>query len=140
MDYQVDTYFCGPRGRLKIREGNIENCLVWYLRENVAAPKPCDYQIIKFQKNDFRLAELKSLLTMSLGILIRVEKTREIFIDKNVKIHLDTVPNLGKFVEIEVFATDSQNEQNLCRQCEYFLNRFDIGEDQLVAKSYADLI
>ena len=32
VDHQIDTYFPVKHGRLKIREGNIENCIVHYDR------------------------------------------------------------------------------------------------------------
>ena len=34
-DHQVDTYFRVPSGRLKVREGRIENALIFYRRSNV---------------------------------------------------------------------------------------------------------
>ena len=33
-DHQIDTYFNVANGRLKLREGNIENNLIHYIREN----------------------------------------------------------------------------------------------------------
>jgi adenylate cyclase class IV len=41
-DNQTDTYFNVAKGRLKPREGNIENALIWYERENTAAAKQSD--------------------------------------------------------------------------------------------------
>ena len=38
-DHQVDTYFNVQSGRLKLREGNIENALIHYKRENVSGAK-----------------------------------------------------------------------------------------------------
>ncbi len=38
-DHQTDTYFKVNHGRLKLREGNIENNLIWYERENIKGPK-----------------------------------------------------------------------------------------------------
>jgi adenylate cyclase class 2 len=38
-DHQIDTYFKVPNGRLKLREGNIENTLIHYERENEEGPK-----------------------------------------------------------------------------------------------------
>ena len=32
VDQQVDTYFHVPQGRLKLREGKIENALIYFLR------------------------------------------------------------------------------------------------------------
>ncbi len=34
VDHQIDTYFKVNVGRLKLREGNIENSLIHYQREN----------------------------------------------------------------------------------------------------------
>jgi len=34
VDHQIDTYFKVNFGRLKLREGNIENNLIHYNREN----------------------------------------------------------------------------------------------------------
>lgn len=39
VDHQIDTYFKAISGRLKLREGNIENYLIWYNRENKSGPK-----------------------------------------------------------------------------------------------------
>jgi adenylate cyclase, class 2 len=33
LDHQVDTYFRVSAGRLKLREGKIENALIFYCRE-----------------------------------------------------------------------------------------------------------
>ena len=38
-DHQCDTYFNVPFGRMKLREGNIENALIHYQRHNVAGAK-----------------------------------------------------------------------------------------------------
>jgi len=36
LDHQIDTYFNVQKGRLKLREGNIENSLINYDRKNVS--------------------------------------------------------------------------------------------------------
>ena len=46
-DLQIDTYFNVPEGRLKIREGNIENSLIYYQREDNAGPKNSHFHLIK---------------------------------------------------------------------------------------------
>jgi len=42
LDHQSDTYFRIPAGRLKLREGNIENALIYYRRANWKNSKKCD--------------------------------------------------------------------------------------------------
>ncbi len=46
IDQQTDTYFNVPRGRLKLREGNIENTLIYYERPDQSAPKQSDCTLI----------------------------------------------------------------------------------------------
>ena len=38
-DHQIDTYFGVSTGRLKLREGDIENSLIFYAREERAGTK-----------------------------------------------------------------------------------------------------
>ena len=47
MDEQTDTYFNVKAGRLKLREGNIENNLIFYNRTNQAGPKSSHFQSCK---------------------------------------------------------------------------------------------
>ena len=39
IDHQVDTYFHVTDGRLKLRQGNVENALIYYQRSNQAGTK-----------------------------------------------------------------------------------------------------
>lgn len=100
-DHQVDTYFKVQHGRLKLREGNIENSLIFYAREDIEGPKKSEVILIP---NPPPL--LKDLLSKALGILVVVDKEREIYFIDNVKFHLDTVEDIGAFVEIEAQDND----------------------------------
>ncbi len=136
-DHQVDTYFLVPRGRLKLREGNIENALIFYERENISGPKKCDYLLTPVVPG----SNLRSLLGKAFGILTVVDKHREIYYAGNVKIHLDSVSGLGCFVEAEAGDSDgSVGESELLAQCREFLVRFGVEADDLVDVSYSDLL
>ena len=74
-DHQIDTYFKVNRGRLKLREGKIENYLIHYDRENAKGPKKSSVLLFKTDPG----SSLKSILTKALGVLIVVEKQREIY-------------------------------------------------------------
>ena len=70
-DHQIDTYFNNVRhGRLKLREGNIENALIYYDRENVDGPKKCEC-ILYETKPD---SSLKEILGKALGVMVIVDK------------------------------------------------------------------
>jgi len=137
VDRQIDTYFRVPRGRLKLREGRIENCLVYYEREDQTGPKHSDVTLFPVTPN----GTLKEILTKALGVLVVVEKQREIYFIENVKFHLDTVKELGNFVEIEAIdATGTIGKERLRAQCQAFLDLFQLAPADLIALSYSDLM
>ena len=48
-DIQTDTYFIVNNGRLKLREGAIENNLIFYERENQATAKNSIFNLVKIE-------------------------------------------------------------------------------------------
>ena len=136
-DHQVDTYFSVPEGRLKLREGNIENNLIYYRRSDIKDPKSSRIDLMPVDDP----GPLKNLLTRALTIRIVVDKKREIYYIDNVKFHIDEVKGLGNFVEIEAIdRTGEIGEESLKEQCEYYMDLFSIREDDLEATSYSDLL
>ncbi len=137
LDHQIDTYFNANIGRLKLREGNIENALINYLRDDTANSKESTIILYKHQSDP----ALKAILRQQLGIKVVVDKMRKIYYIDNVKFHLDEVANLGRYIEVEAIDTNgSIPKENLQNQCEYYLDYFGINKDQLVSMSYSDLI
>ncbi len=137
IDLQTDTYFNVPKGRLKLRQGPIENTLIFYERDNQPGPKISHFNLVKVSDPD----ALKQLLENAYGINVIVVKKREIFYIGNVKFHIDELPGLGSFVEIEagnVIADKSKEE--LRQQCDFYMNELGIKETDLVAESYSDLL
>jgi adenylate cyclase class 2 len=137
VDQQTDTFFKVSRGRLKLREGRLENNLVYYERDDQAGPKQSD--VILFPTGPH--SPLKDILTKSLGVVVVVEKQREIYFIANVKFHLDTVRDLGTFVEIEAIDADGTiGKEHLLAQCRSFLGLLKILPDDFVSASYSDLL
>ena len=136
-DLQTDTYFNVPTGRLKLRQGNIENSLIYYERRNDAGPKQSDFSLVQVQDGE----ALKEVLTRSLGIKVVVEKQREIYFIENVKFHIDSLRQLGNFVEIE--ASDKYmplSLEQLRDQCNYYIEQFAIKKEDMVNVSYSDML
>jgi adenylate cyclase class 2 len=96
-DNQTDTYFNVSTGRLKLREGNIENSLIYYERQNTAEAKLSNVLLYKHQPDK----TLKEILTRLHGVKVIVHKIRRIYFIENVKFHFDTVPQLGTFIEVD---------------------------------------
>jgi len=136
-DHQIDTYFNCTNGRLKLREGNIENALIQYNRDNISGPKKSDVLLYKTKPD----SGLREILSKSIGIKIIVDKKRRIYFIDNVKFHIDIVKGLGSFVEIEVIdKTGKMNQTKLLEQCQRYLTKFGISEADLVDVSYSDLL
>ena len=138
VDDQADTYFNTQNGRLKMRQGPIENSLIYYNRENKAGPKLSEVKLLPLDNN---ADLLKDLLTKAHGVKVVVKKKREIYFIENVKFHIDEVEGLGSFVEIEAIDIDgSLGLEKIKEQCYFYLQQFQIGEDDLLTHSYSDLL
>jgi len=138
VDLQTDTYFNVSKGRLKLRQGNIENSLIYYNRENIAGPKMSEVHLYQVEKNS---ELLKEILRNANGIKVVVKKKREIYFIENVKFHIDEVEGLGSFVEIEAIDNDgSLGQEHIRQQCAFYLMQFGITDEQLLTHSYSDLL
>jgi len=139
-DHQVDSYFTVKSGRLKLREGNIENSLIYYERSDSTEPKQSD--VILYHPNLNSISLLKEILTKTLGINVIVDKEREIYFIDNVKFHIDTVKHLAStFIEVEAIDEDGTiGITKLKDQCLFYLKLFGIPEKDLISKSYSDLL
>lgn len=136
-DLQTDTYFNVASGRLKLRQGNIENSLIYYHRENIIGLKQSDFDLLPIDGGD----ALKSILTKALGVKIELKKSREIYYIENVKFHIDTLEGLGNFVEIEAGSMHGNLPVDALReQCAFYMREFGVNDDDLVASSYSDML
>jgi len=136
-DHQIDTYFNTPKGRLKLREGNIENSLIYYERKNTAGAKQSNILLYEHQPNE----TLKQILTTTNGIKTIVDKKRKIYFIENVKFHFDTVEGLGNFIEVEAIDSDgSIGVEKLKEQCTYYASFLGVQPSDYIAVSYSDLI
>jgi len=137
LDEQRDTYFKVEEGRLKLREGTIENALIYYRRTDESGPKLSDVRIYR----NSELADLREVLLAGLAVDVVVDKSRHIYFLDNVKIHLDTVPVLGHFVEVEAIdPAGTGNLEQLRRQCQQVMEVLNVRPGQLVSTSYSDLL
>ena len=136
-DHQVDTYFKCPEGRMKVREGTIENSIIYYRRANQAGPKDSVVLMERLLPGNV----LKSILSNALAVDTVVDKRREIRFIDNVKFHLDTVLGLGTFLEIEALdETGEMGRDKLEKQCRYYMQLLTVREEDLVTVSYSDMV
>lgn len=137
IDHQKDTYFNVPKGRLKLREGNIENALIYYERKDNAGVKRSDVTLYSHPAD----AALKDILIKAYGIKKVVDKKRKIYFIENVKFHFDEVAGLGTFVEVEAIDQDGTHTPlSLQKQCDEYARLFDISNEDYISNSYSDMI
>lgn len=137
IDTQVDTYFKVPAGRLKLRQGTIENALIYYRRPDQSGPKQADVWLYPCPNGP----AMKELLAAALGVRVEVIKRREIYFVDNIKFHIDQVEGLGDFMEIEAIDSDlSIGTEKLRAQCQMFLDLFGIRAEDMLERSYSDML
>jgi adenylate cyclase class 2 len=136
-DNQTDTYFNVTKGRLKLREGNIENSLIWYERQNITGAKQSDVLLYQHKPDK----TLKDILIKIHGIKAVVDKRRRIYFVDNVKFHFDTVRKLGTFIEVE--AIDNSGKigiEKLKEQCNKYAKLLKIKPRDYIRFSYSDMV
>jgi predicted adenylyl cyclase CyaB len=137
LDHQVDTYFKVSAGRLKLREGQIENALIHYDREDQADARRSSVILYRCTPDP----ALKQILSMHLGVRVVVDKQRKIYFLDNVKFHFDKVVGLGEFVEVEAISEGGRyTERELDQQCRHYADVLGIRPDAYERASYSDLL
>lgn len=136
IEQQRDTYFPVPHGRLKLREiEGKQAVLISYSRPDTFETRRSDYTLVPVPDLDL----LKQALTAALGVQVVVEKRREIFFYRNVRIHLDQVAGHGTFLEFEAMLRPGQPEDEGHALLRELRHRFGIQEEDLMEGSYGDI-
>lgn len=136
-DQQVDTFYCVDYGKLKWRQGSIENLVTHYVREDVNGEWHTRVLIYEQSPDEQRRREILG----NRSIIGQVKKTRRIFFIDNVKFHLDRFEDGKSFVEIEAMdKTGDLGREKLRTQANYFKARLSIKDEDLLKISYIDLL
>lgn len=146
--HQTDTYFhikpvkdappseaCEPRFKLREAKGWSEGWLIYYERPNQDGSRYSQYEFCEIADP----GSLKSLLTVALGVKTIVKKQRDVWMFNHTRIHLDTVADLGQFVELEtVFRGQTETEAIDEHQHVKTVLHLDVVDP--IAVSYSDLV
>jgi predicted adenylyl cyclase CyaB len=141
IEHQRDTYYGCRAGRLKLREieGRVVQ-LIAYERADRPDAKASDYRLVNIISHAGAASALRELLDAALGTLVVVEKSREIFLYHNVRIHLDEVAQLGTFIEFEAVVGDAADDATAHEQVAWLTRQFEIGAADLISGSYSDML
>jgi adenylate cyclase, class 2 len=133
--HQIDTYFKVRSGRLKLREINGKKFeLIYYRRPDAHGTRYSDYIIVSLEEPSAAKALFHSLS----DVMAVVRKERTLFLYENARIHIDSVKELGSFVEFEVVVNRGKKQARKLMQS--LLKIFEIENESLIAGSYSDMI
>lgn len=141
VERQVDTYFrVVPDARLKLRErwhGDepAATQLIAYRRPNVPDARGSDYRLLPLPDD----ADVKAVLGLALGVEVRVEKVRTVWLWRHVRIHLDEVVGLGDFLEFEALVDVTCDEAEAAAKVTDLRNRLELSPDDVIGGSYREL-
>jgi cytidine deaminase len=134
---QRDHYFARAGGRLKLREQTPgETELIQYRRRDAADPRQSSYRVVPIGEAEL----LRETLDAALGTLVVVVKTRRLLIWEGVRIHLDEVEELGRFIELEAIAEPGSDLGAEREKLEHLRAALEIEDTALVAAGYSDLL
>jgi len=132
---QTDTYFRVPHGRLKKREAPGEPTeYIFYDRANRSAPKLSHFSIYTETMAQERFG------ASPLPVWVVVKKTREVYLLGGVRIHLDAVEGLGRFLEFEALVSPSQNVAVCHAVVADLRQRFAPVLGEAISGGYSDMI
>jgi predicted adenylyl cyclase CyaB len=134
---QRDVYFNIPKGRLKLRSiNNTSHELIYYNRADVKGKRLSFYFIEKIAHPE----KTEKLLTEIQGKLVTVRKRRLLYIFENVRIHLDTVNGLGKFIELEAVIKTKKDAEGAKGKLNMLIRKLNISRSNTIAGSYSGLM
>lgn len=130
---QKDIYFRSKNGLLKLRYVNGNYELIFYNRNEKEKDRWSNYHILNItDKNaeDFfcRMLEKETI----------VEKSRKLYIFKNTRIHLDSVKQLGNFLELETVVVNGQKDAR--KEFENVFNSLSLFKYKELRTSYRNLM
>lgn len=140
---QTDTYFRVTTGRVKKREATA-------IDRAVAVPEPVEFIVYdRADRVDTRVSDFSVLSEREfrerfgqadLPVWLTVSKTRELWMWKSVRIHLDKVDHLGWFFELESLVARDDLEPEATQYAEHLRATFLPALGEPVSTSYSDLL
>lgn len=131
---QKDTFLTTAPERMKVREtrGNAPE-LIFYERADGYGENGAWSHYLRVP-----MMSARNILMRYDGGIVTVEKTRELYMFKNARIHLDRVKGLGSFLEFEVVSAGRRAEDRtlFCK----LMSAFGIEDEDIVPTAYADLL
>jgi homotetrameric cytidine deaminase len=135
--HQRDVYFGARTGRLKLRiqDGDTAH-LIGYERADAATARLSAYHLAEAPDPDATVAALGA----TLGVTVQVVKRRHLLLWRDVRIHLDDVDGLGRWVELEAVAPAGSDLADEHAKVDELRRVLDIRDEDVVAEGYAAML
>ena len=130
---QKDVYYKVPDGLLKLRIENGNQSLIKYLRNEDGGDRFSDYDVLYFSSG-----EGEKFLASLFKVEAVVEKKRILYMYDNTRVHLDSVKNLGTFLELETLVINGK--EDAVRRFDKIIGLLKLDTGAQIKKSYRDLI
>ncbi|CAK1554412.1 unnamed protein product [Leptosia nina] len=139
---QDDTFYKVRNGRLKLRIYEDSSAtLVRYDRSDEGGPKLSDYDLLEFStEENGKAMKLDKMLKQCLGERGRVVKDRKLYMVGQTRIHIDSVKNLGDFMELEVVLDESQTLEEGQKIARDLQTKLGVADEDLIECAYMDLL
>ncbi|XP_074039291.1 uncharacterized protein isoform X2 [Leptinotarsa decemlineata] len=112
--------------------------LIYYERPDTEGPKMCLYEKSTILAEN--LNSIHTTLEKALGTKIVVNKIRQLFMIGQTRVHVDSVEDLGDFMELEVVLKDEQTSEEGEKIAFDIMEKLEISKENLISGAYADLL
>ncbi len=130
---QKDVYYKLTGSLLKLRIEDEGESMIKYLRDEINPDRFSDYEVIYFNSKGNEKFFNSIFETETI-----VVKKRLLYMYKNTRVHLDTVKDLGTFMEFETLVLDGKEDAK--ERFNFLVDRFSINTHDQIKGSYRDLI
>ncbi|XP_050545052.1 uncharacterized protein LOC126907653 [Daktulosphaira vitifoliae] len=134
---QEDVFYNLPEcssGKLKLRKTDSSQELIYYDRKECNEPSLSNYRKCLVP------AELEDLLKNALGTWGVVKKVRTLIMVGQTRVHLDSVEDLGNFIELEVVLNENQSSDDGKKIALDLMSLLEISENDLISVSYVNML
>lgn len=130
---QKDIYYKTQAGLLKLRRENNLYQLIKYNRNELGKNRWSNFEVIKIKGTNIEkyFADIFEVETV-------VEKKRYLYLLKGTRIHLDSVKNLGDFLELETLV--NKEESDARKKFDEIINLLSLSKTHEIRTSYRNLM
>lgn len=130
---QKDIYYRSTTGLMKLRVVNGKQEFIYYERNENTKKRWSNYEVLAVER-----ANAERFFARLFPVELIVTKSRELYMYKNTRIHLDTVRGLGKYLELETVVSGKKSDA--AKEFAFVKSALGLDDFNEIRLSYRDLI